>query len=210
MTKFQLAKVSGIHLEIIKRAIVAAREKCPSLISKKGVSTKTMEIDYTLEECLYIMSCLPYFNPMINRWMKEAYITNKKGYVTKNKKEVSLLERDAKNFLWMYKHATGKPKACCTCMFLISRAINRSGVGLKPYCTFYERFLNRTDQKINIYHDRCPTYRMSQNEALIFTAVGPVFADKVGQFQDKILGYDKSDFTSKRKKGEPIVLLNEF
>lgn len=218
MTKREIADFFGWKAVVdLNKAFVAAEPYCESLRIKKGHYNKNMTVDYTLEETLIALEHITpriKITPIRIRLLKEAFIHRDLPYVKKQKKIT--IPYQAKNYLYL-KRIMGRPVVCCcNCQYMIPKTPNRPDQKRQPYCNFHQYLLNKKLPKINIYMETCPFYVATENRiATIFTSAGPVSEENISNFYDvkldnsTMMGIPNSDFKSKRKRGEPVIILKD-
>lgn len=216
MTKRELSDFFGNkYTDCVGRCFIYSEAECESIRNKKGHYNKNMEVDYTLEETLLALSHFKEANPFYGKYaptpamiqlLKENFIHRDKPYKLKEKK--IKLTNDQHNFITKYirYHFFS---ACVCCTFIEARNMNRIG-NPSPYCTFYNCFLNKVKPKRNIYADYCETF-YRRKKPLIFTSEGVKTLDDIlkKKVNNDMLGIPQSVFKSKRKRGEPIVILKD-
>lgn len=178
-----------------------------SIKAKNNKSTKTKVVDYTLEETLYAMRKQGTYTPAELVYVEENFIHRDTPYYDKRAEHKNSLCRDARNFIFLCRHATRFRAVCCTCAFIAARRMNHPGSKDSPYCTLFGVFLNKALPKRNIYMDRCNSYRHSKAAPLVFTRDGCANIDADGNIVRKTLGIDRKEFTTGRTKDGPVPLL---
>lgn len=207
------------HMTKIAKAFKLAEQDCPSILQKKGHYSKMVEVDYTLEECLAAIKYLPNIDygctitPAMIQVFTETFIHRDTPIKVKHK-EIKL-NTHAKDWLYIKRIKKFRKQACCCCMFLILKTPNAAGRKPTPFCTFYDCFLNKVKPKRDIYKDRCPTFKMDWGKHVpILTTNGYVSEFMIDRHfkvktNNKMMGIKQSEFKSKRKKDEPIVILKD-
>lgn len=211
MTKYEIAELLHIHINDISTSFAEAERRNPNLAAKANSYSKKQRPDFTIDEVIEGLQFCPYVTPMSIRYLKEHFVTRESGYqYRKSKSKKNKLNEDARKFIWRYHAENWKCNSCVTCIYLIPKAMNRVGLKGSPFCTFYNIFLNKTKDKMNIYQDRCDTFiRNKTSEPFIFTPSGPMLISKIGKVNTDLMGIDQSEFTSKREKGEPLIVLKD-
>lgn len=206
MTKREVSELLGYQFTVINKAFVAAEKHNETMRQKKGKYTKVLSIDYSLDECL---DALSLYTPMEQHYLADHFIYRDTFYKDSRNKKVKLT-KDIRDFIFLYKHAANFYAVCNTCKFLVPKKINKPGSRFHPYCTFYDCFLNKQKNKLNVYKDRCKSYKYGKRVPFLWLKEGPTNLDIFLEREEKILGRDKSDYTSKKTpKGEAIPLLKE-
>lgn len=207
MTKRELADLLGYSFTMINNAFTAAEKRNPTILKKKGSYNKNLSIDYSLEECL---DALREYSPMEQQIVKEHFIHRDEFYKDSRKDKLKI-PKDIKDFIFLYQNCNDKYAVCNTCAYLVPKKIQKVGSRYHPYCTFYECFLNKQKNKLNVYKDRCPSYQHDENKIpFLWLKEGPVNLNVFLQSEQKILDRDASEYTSKKtKNGEPISLLKD-
>lgn len=213
MTSRELAKLLTYSESYTRYTFrLAAGDGCAearSIKAKNNRSTKTKVVDYTLEETLYAMRNQGTYTPAELIYTEENFIHRDTPYYDKRSERKSSLCRDARNFVFLCRHAARFRAVCCTCAFLSPRRMNRPGSKDCPYCTLFGVFLNKALPKRNIYTDRCDSYRYSRAEPLVFTRDGCANIDADGNIVERTLGIDRSEFTTGRTRNGPVPLLRK-
>ena len=211
LTKKEIAKCLMYSEIYINRLFEKATPTHKGLQEKKGHYSKMKAINYTLDECLYAMSFNPFWNPMMEQYLRENFI-HRDGTCFDRTQIKKTLNRDARQFLWIYKHLKETRntliKVCNTCAYCIPKLLNITGVTQeRPFYNFYNTYLFK--HKINVYKDRCESFCPSEKEPRIWEKGFPTNINLYGDADKKILGIDPSVFISERPRDEDIYLVSE-
>lgn len=217
MTKNEIAEFFGYcHMTHVAKAFRKAEEECPSIKQKKNHYNKNNEIDYTLEETLIAMKYYEKsYNPCMERMLIEHFIHRDTPVKTKHKKVK--VDSEASRWLFACRVLHTFQPICASCAFFSLKQPLKQGVGVQPYCNLFDCFIKKVNPKTNIYKDRCPSYEIgSTTNVYIKTSIGYFKQSdfderlKLKQFtDDSMMGISQSEFKSKRKRNEPIVLLKD-
>lgn len=211
MTKMELAKMLGSDISFLNKAFKKAEKLSPSIKAKSKHFSNTIVTNYTLTECYCALQFLPWDTPMVRLYLKENFKDPSGTYVHHLPKRS--LSTDLRLFIFLYTHTRGHRKVCATCNYLVARRTqllnkDKPSTRCEPFCKFYNSFMNRAKNRLNIYKDRCETYSWSHAAPLVFDNNHPKNVDINGNLINCTLGIDNSEFKSK-KRGEPVVLLDE-
>ena len=210
MTKNEISEVTGYPYYTVSKAFKVAGKISKSIAEKENVSTKINVVDYTKEEAVFAMRFSPHWTPMLEELLCENFIERKEGFDYKKYKKFKM-KSDMEHFFFVYKHfARNKLDVCATCAYLIPRAWNVSRVILfRPYCTFYQSFFFNKKEKVDVYKDKCRTYKFSKRKPYVFLEAGqPQHLDIDGKPFKTTLGIPNDRFKSKRTDSgkEPVLL----
>ena len=202
MTRQQIAESLELHINYINYAFEAAIKEHPeldihdpSLHNQKGKGA-----DYTLEQVLLAVSYLREGKGIteIERITLEEDFSMRPPEKVKAKGiegTEEFLEAVARN---------PKKKCCATCSFCIKSTMRNRKPVQKPYCQLWKRFLHRL--KADPYNDHCRQWEYSGKEPLIFyTHDSPVNVDIYGNTNNKVMGYDISNFGKKSSNKIKLV-----
>lgn len=218
MTAEEIAQFLGVSRSLILKCFKAAEPGMKSIKEKSSfIRTRTLLLDYTIEEAVYALSNYPRitFTPMMSRYLKEHYIQRDSPIVRKEKKvSICSSARSFMLFYRMYHNFT----CCVTCAYFSARQMKKAGTKPAPHCDFYNSFLNKVKPHRDIYKSQCPTYARGKKEPIIWTNIGPFPLHRiyVGKGFVKILpdnttlGIDNSKFGYKRKTSEPIRIIKDM
>lgn len=205
MTKKELAICLGYSEPKISYYFDLATPSHKGLQEKKGHYSKMKAINYTLDECLYAMSFLPCWNPMIKQYLIENFI-DREGTCYDRTQEKNKLKKDALDFIFLYTHKKNTLKVCNCCSYCVPKQMNIVGVTKdSPFCNFYGVFLKKV--KFNVYKHSCKTFVESKELPRIWEY--PKNMNIYGEVDNKILGLEPGEYISKRDDDEPIYLVTD-
>lgn len=206
MTKRELAQMLGYHegtvLQMFQAVARQDNDISKTIKYKSRKSVKGKQVDFKLDEVLYVLKNTDFITPMEIQYVKENFIHRDTPYKIEHKEK---LTRDEKIYIYWKSVYHKKMKVCNECLYCIPKRMQIAGSRFHPYCSFYNFFLRK--RQMNVYKDCCETYTFrNKNEVRIWSR--PYNTDlSSNKRSNKVLGIDNSEFISKRKKNEPIVLL---
>lgn len=195
MTKKEIARLFGYREEYVGSLFDEAAKTHETIKAKRGHYSKMKAIDYTLEECLYAMSFLKVWNPMMKQYLVENFIKRDGMYYDRTKENIKL-SKDAKDFMYLNKRWFNY-QVCNNCAYCVPKQLNHAGSKDHPFCSFYEVFLYKI--KANVYKDRCQSWKKTEREPRIWELPRKV--------EKKIIGIEVSRFKPRKSPDEPIILL---
>lgn len=205
MTKDELADFVGLSKASVRKYFNLASKEHPQIAVKINTATGHRAVDYTLEECLFVLRKYSKTTALMEILLEENFIYRDSLYKYRERK--LKLPADVKHFIFLYEHAV-RLKTCANCRFCVGRAAK--GARIEPFCDFHESFLSRT-RNYNIYKDHCSTFQKSEKVPRLYLPLPfpqdvDIYLNKIDK--GKTLGIPNEHFTS--KSGEEIVLLKEL
>ena len=147
MTKDELADFVGLSKASVRKYFNLASKEHPQIAVKINTATGHRAVDYTIEECLFVLRKYSKTTALMEILLEENFIYRDALYKYRERK--LKLPADVKHFIFLYEHAV-RLKTCANCRFCVGRAAK--GARIEPFCDFHESFLSRT-RNYNIYKD---------------------------------------------------------
>lgn len=192
MTKKELLKYLNTKRNILSLAVKKAAKECKSISDKAGYDTSFRSADYTIDECLLILSKLDKpFNKMQIELFKEHFIDNgNKPVITLQNNSIYI--KGMEEFLEKKKNATFI-RCCETCSYLTGKMSLAKGSRIFPFCSFYEKYLGYQN-KIDIFKDWCKTYEYNKGALRIwYNSKAPSNLTSSGSIDDTVNGISRNE-----------------
>lgn len=153
MTKDELAEITGLSKASVRKYFNLASKHHPQIAVKINTATGHRAVDYTLDECLYVLRKYSRLTPLMEILLKENFVYRDTLYKYRERK--IKIPSYIKTFIFFYENSA-QLKTCANCKFCVGRSYQSTK--MEPFCDLFESFLSRT-RNYNIYKDHCSAWR---------------------------------------------------
>lgn len=202
MTKDELAEFTGLSKASVRKYFNLASKKHPQIAVKINTATGHRAVDYTLEECLYVLRNYSGSSPLLEILLEENFVSRNTMYKYRERK--IKLSQDVLHFIFLYENAA-QLKACANCKHCVPRSYQ--SVKVEPFCLLFESFLART-RNYNVYKDHCSAWEKSSKTPRLYLPLPKpqnldIYLNRVDE--GKTLGIPNEKFVA--SNGSGVVLL---